>query len=85
MNGIHLIQQIHLKIQKKRFVNVNAILTDSNDNFWVVDSGLYENQTFVRRVLYEHPLMIQQLFEWKDELFLVQMVNQKECQMIILN
>jgi hypothetical protein len=23
---------------EKRFVNVNAILTDSNDNLWVVDS-----------------------------------------------
>jgi sugar lactone lactonase YvrE len=31
----------------KRFVNVNAILTDSNDNLWVVDSGMIGNKTFV--------------------------------------
>ena len=29
-----------------RFVNVNAILTDSNDYLWVVDSGLFGNQTY---------------------------------------
>ncbi|CAF0851885.1 unnamed protein product [Rotaria sordida] len=32
---------------EKRFVNVNAILTDSNDNPWVVDSGLLGSRTFV--------------------------------------
>jgi hypothetical protein len=32
---------------EKRFVNVNAILTDSNDNPWVVDSGLFGSRTFV--------------------------------------
>jgi hypothetical protein len=31
---------------EKRFVNANAILTDSNDNLWVVDSGLVGSQTF---------------------------------------
>ncbi|CAF0727874.1 unnamed protein product [Adineta steineri] len=30
-----------------RFVNINAVLTDSNDNLWVVDSGMYGNNTFV--------------------------------------
>ncbi|CAF2587466.1 unnamed protein product [Rotaria sp. Silwood2] len=34
---------------EKRFVNVNAILTDSNDNPWVVDSGLFGSRTFVNR------------------------------------
>ncbi len=31
---------------EKRFVNVNAILTDSNDNLWVVDSGMIGNNTY---------------------------------------
>ncbi len=31
----------------KRFINVNAILTDSNDNLWVVDSGMVGNKTFL--------------------------------------
>jgi hypothetical protein len=29
-----------------RFVNVNAVLTDSNDYLWVVDSGIYGNITY---------------------------------------
>jgi len=32
---------------EKRFVNVNAVLTDSNDNLWVVDSGMVGNKTFL--------------------------------------
>ena len=31
---------------ESRFVNVNAILTDSNDNLWVVDSGMIGNITY---------------------------------------
>ena len=37
--GIHLIQQISSDNPEKRFVNINAILTDSNDYLWVVDCG----------------------------------------------
>jgi hypothetical protein len=29
---------------ENRFVNVNAILTDSNDYLWVVDSGMFNLQ-----------------------------------------
>ncbi|UJR18183.1 hypothetical protein I4U23_005083 [Adineta vaga] len=32
---------------ENRFVNVNAVLTDSNNNLWVVDNGVVGNQTFV--------------------------------------
>ncbi len=31
---------------ENRFVNVNAILTDSNDYLWVVDSGTFGNRTY---------------------------------------
>jgi len=34
------------KNAEKRFVNVNAILIYSNDNLWVVDSGIIGNKTF---------------------------------------
>ena len=32
---------------EKRFVNVNAVLTDAQDNLWVVDGGMIGNRTFV--------------------------------------
>ncbi|CAF1378985.1 unnamed protein product [Adineta steineri] len=31
----------------KRFVNINAILTDTQNNLWVVDSGMVGNKTYV--------------------------------------
>jgi sugar lactone lactonase YvrE len=32
---------------EKRFVNVNAVLIDSNDNLWIVDCGMIGNKTCV--------------------------------------
>ncbi|CAF1234437.1 unnamed protein product [Rotaria sordida] len=32
---------------ENRFVNVNAVLTDSHNNLWVVDSGMIGNRTIV--------------------------------------
>ncbi|CAF0773266.1 unnamed protein product [Rotaria sordida] len=31
---------------EKRFVNVNSVSTDSNNNLWIVDSGMVGNRTF---------------------------------------
>ena len=32
---------------ENRFVNINAVLTDSHDNLWVVDNGMIGNETIV--------------------------------------